>query len=181
MKNKSIIISPFSRRLRNGMENPKNYPIKYWEELVKKLISDGFGVIQIGTAGEQEIKGIDEFVANAGLKEIRRIILNTTTWISVDNFLPHLCNLIGKRGIVIFSKSDPKIFGYERNINVFKDRKFFRKNQFLYWEDEPYNDNSFPSPDIVFDAVMESLKQWQSEDMLVIDSQVSQQIQSLPM
>ena len=53
-----IIISPFSRVLRNGKPNPKNYP--YWPELIKLLREKNMCVVQVGFKGEEELPGVDE-------------------------------------------------------------------------------------------------------------------------
>ena len=48
-----IVVSPFSRQLRNGMRNAKNWP--YWDQL---MLRDHY-FIQVGEKGEKEI-GADE-------------------------------------------------------------------------------------------------------------------------
>ena len=137
---KKIIISPFSKNLRNGNQNAKNYP--YWEELVQ-LLNTEYHTIQIGTKEEPDIK-CHERKINISFSEIKTLIEESYIWISVDNFLPHLCNAYRlKPGYVIFGRSNPKIFGYEHNINIFKDRKNFRINQFDFWENETYNKDIF--------------------------------------
>jgi hypothetical protein len=50
-----IIIHPWSRKLRNGNKNPKDYP--YWKELVKELVKE-HELIQVGEEGEERL--VDE-------------------------------------------------------------------------------------------------------------------------
>ena len=50
---KTIILAPYSRNLRNGKRNPKNYP--FFKELVEELKKLGHTIIQIGIEGETEI------------------------------------------------------------------------------------------------------------------------------
>ena len=45
-----IIISPYSKALRSGKRNPKNYP--YWQELIE-LIKEP--IVQIGIEGEEQL------------------------------------------------------------------------------------------------------------------------------
>ena len=52
-----IILSPFSRPLRNGKPNPKNYP--HWDALIDKLHADGHYLIQVGSTGEPRL-AVDE-------------------------------------------------------------------------------------------------------------------------
>ena len=147
---KKIVISPWSKKLRNDGFNSKNYP--YWNKLVKKLKNAGAYVIQIGVEGEPSIDA-DEFLKDRTITQLKEIILSSDIWISVDNFLPHFCNLLGKRGIVIFGKSNPDIFGYPQNLNILKDRKYLRQNQFDIWESESYEPIVFLSADEIFKLI----------------------------
>ncbi len=136
------IISPFSRPLRNGKPNPKNYP--YFKELIKLL---PYHVIQVGVKGEEKL--VKDCRFNLSIKELEALIKECDLWISVDSFLPHLAHHVGKPGIVIWGKSDPLIFGYSENKNVIMSRENLRTNQFIFWEDEPYDKDVFVKPDKV--------------------------------
>jgi ADP-heptose:LPS heptosyltransferase len=142
-----LLISPYSQNLRNGNRNPKNYP--YWPELIKLLEEAGHHIIQIGLFNEGAL--VKDFRQDLTFKEIEKLIKEVDMWISVDSFLPHLAHHVGKRGIVIWGKSDYKIFGYEENINIYKDRKYFRINQFDVWEKELYDANVFVEPKEIID------------------------------
>ena len=147
MKLRTIIISPYSRKLRNNARNPKNYP--YWSELVQKLVEREYNVMQIGVKDEVQINKVEEFKTNLKLKEIKELLEQCHIWISVDNFLQHLASHTTKPGIVLFGKSDPLIFGYPQNINLLKNRKHLRAKQFDIWEAEAYDSSVFVKPEIV--------------------------------
>ena len=136
-----IVISPYSRALRNGKRNPKNFP--YWKELIAKL--KGKTIVQIGVEGEVPL--VKDFRKGLPLKDIENLIKDCDYWISVDNFLPHLAHYVGKPGIVLWGRSDPNIFGYQENINMLKDRKYLRESQFDMWENVPYNPDVFLTAD----------------------------------
>lgn len=142
-----IVISPYSRPLRNGKRNPKNYP--YWNKLVKGLKEKGHRVVQIGVQGEHKIPGVDEVKLNMKLKDLKTLLLECDTWISVDNFLPHLAEHIKKPGIVIWGRSNPTNFGYAQNNNILKDVKYLRDEQFKWWEDVEYSEDVFVKPDVI--------------------------------
>jgi ADP-heptose:LPS heptosyltransferase len=149
---KKIIISPRSRLLRNGKINPKNFP--WWKEVVTALQQDDIYVIQIGeTRQNEEQIGANEIVLDLSLNELKNKIEECDAWASVDNFLHHLCSFTSKRGVVIFSLSDPLIFGYPKDINLLKDRKYLRTDQFGIWESAEYNEKAFPPVDIVVNAI----------------------------
>jgi ADP-heptose:LPS heptosyltransferase len=155
----TIIISPYSRIFpgdKKESKNAKNYP--YWKEVVALLKRD-FTIIQIGTDGEPRIEDIDDFYSGLSFNELKRLTRECDTWISVDNFFPHLANLEVKRGVVIFGKSDPNIFGYMQNVNLLKDRKYLRPLQFKDWFDEKHEEDVFVGPQEAVDAVYKLLKE----------------------
>ena len=145
----TILISPYSKKLISGQRNPKNYP--YWNELVKSL--NKYDVIQIGVKGEEKIKGVKTFKQDLPLVSIKKLIEDCVIWISSDNFLPHLAHHIRKPGVVIFGVSDPDIFGYPENLNILKDRKYLRENQFLMYDDCIYNSKVFLKADIISNEI----------------------------
>lgn len=135
-----IIISPYSKMLRNGKMNPKNYP--YWKELIKLLKSEN--IVQVGVTGEEKL--VNDFRKNLSLDELVSLIKKCNYWISVDNFFPHLSRHVGKPGVVIWGVSDPKIFGYPENLNILKNRSLLRPNQFDLWESFDFDPNVFVKP-----------------------------------
>ena len=139
-----IIISPYSKKLMNGRENPKNYP--YWSELIR-LIDEP--IIQIGVEGETRL--VRDFRTNLPLNELRELLKQCRTWIGVDSFFQHLAWLEGKKGIVLWSVSDPLIFGHPENVNLLKSRSYLSEKQFLWWEDQKYEKDAFIDPHIVVD------------------------------
>lgn len=137
-----IIIAPYAKALRNGKNNPKNYP--YWKELIE-LIDES--IIQVGVEGEEQL--VDDFRKNLSIVQLRELIDQCRTWIGCDSFFQHLAWDCGKPGIVIWSVSDPLIFGHPENINLLKDRANLAPNQFLWWELTEHNSNHFPKPEEV--------------------------------
>jgi len=134
-----IIIAPYAQKLRNKKENPKNFP--YWKELIAMIDQP---IVQVGVKGELQL--VEDFRPNLSLGELTQLIQECKTWISVDSFFQHFCWDLKKTGIVIWSQSDPNIFGHEENINLLKDRKYLRKEQFWLWEQCEYNKDAFVDP-----------------------------------
>ena len=134
-----IIISPYAKALRNGQNNPKNYP--YWKELISKIDEK---VVQVGIEGEPQL--VDIFYTNQSMEQLAELIRQCRTWISVDSFFQHYAWDLGKRGIVLWGQSDPNVFGHPENINLLKDRKYLREKQFWLWEQTPYIKEAFVSP-----------------------------------
>ena len=137
-----IIISPYAKKLINGKENPKNYP--FWHELIA-LIDEP--IIQVGIDGETPL--VEDFRSNLSMPELRQLIKDCRIWIGVDSFFQHLAWSEGKPGIVLWSVSDPRIFGHKENLNLLKSRDNLTKNQFLWWDFTEHNPDYFLKPEEV--------------------------------
>lgn len=151
--NNYILISPWSKELRDKSYNPKNYP--YWEEVIEGLKAD-WHILQIGISGEKQLT--EDFRINLPLKTLKELLIDPKclTWISVDNFLPHLAHGVGKEpGVVLWGISDPDIFGYRENKNLLKSRKYLRANQHGIWDGLTYDPKVFVTADRVIEAVRE--------------------------
>lgn len=141
-----IIISPYAKKLINGNENPKNYP--YWRELIDMIDEP---VIQVGVEGEAQLVG--DFRKNLSLDQLRELLDECRTWISCDSFFQHLAWDHGKPGIVLWSVSDPLIFGHAENTNLLKNRDCLVENQFLWWENTSHDKNKFVNPEVVLKSL----------------------------
>lgn len=125
-----ILLHLKSKELRNGKENPKNYP--YIDEL-KALLKDE----------------IVEITHPIPLKESIALIEKADNIICCDSYLQHLCWYVGKKAIVLWGQGDSKIFGHDENINLLKSRENLRKFQFRFWEQSDYREDVFVRPEEV--------------------------------
>jgi len=148
---KKIVISPYSKLMRNGKRNPKNYP--FWEEVIKELQRKKLHVIQIGINGEEKL-GANEYAFNKPFEELAELVRICKVWSSVDNFFQHFCYLLDKPGVVIFGRSDPNIFGHKTNDNLLKDRSYLRSKQFNFWEEVEYSTECFVEPQLVIETIL---------------------------
>jgi len=138
-----IIIAPYAQKLRNGGNNPKNYP--WWSELISLIKYDT--IVQIGIEGETQL--VEDFRKNLSLEELKELLLECRTWISVDSFFQHFSWDLRKPGIVLWGQSDPLIFGHSENTNLLKDRKYLRDKQFWWWEMADYRNDCWVEPEEV--------------------------------
>ena len=137
-----IIISPYSKKLLSKNRNPKDYP--YWKELISQINEP---IIQVGVEGEEQLVG--DFRKNLRISELRELIKECRIWISRDSFFQHLGWDEKKQGIVLWSVSDPLIYGHPENINLLKDRSYLSANQFLWWEFTEHKSERFVQPEEV--------------------------------
>jgi hypothetical protein len=133
-----IILVKGARLLRNSNPNPKVPPPEWWSRL-EELLSD------------YEVRKAKDIYTS--WQEMKADLDWCDVWISVDTYWQHFAWYHDKKGIVVWSKSDPLIFGHESNINVIKDRSYLRANQFDIWEAEPFDSNAFPTPESVVSYV----------------------------
>lgn len=147
---KKLLISPYSKQLRNGKRNAKNYP--YWQEVIDKMKDKGWEIWQLGMVGEELFDGVDSVLYNYKLADIKRFVSDCDVWVSVDNFFPHLAHDI-KPGIVIWGRSNPDIYGYDNCRALFVSRDYFLKDQFGIWESVDYTEDCFVKADVVIEAI----------------------------
>lgn len=146
-----IVIAPYAKQLLSGKRNPKNYP--FWDALIPLLPRP---IVQVGIDGEKPL--VQDFRKNLPVQVLRNLIGMCDTWISCDSFFQHLAWDEGKPGIVLWSVSDPNIFGHPENINLLKDRSYLAPNQFLWWDHYDYDPDRFVSPKVVSDALVSLLR-----------------------
>ncbi len=110
-------------------------------------------VIQVGVEGEEQV--VPEFRKNLNFSELGDLIDSCDTAICVDSYLQHHCWSLHKRAIVIFGISDPEIFGHKENVNLLKDRKYLRPNQFDLYYANQHNPEAYVPPETVMEALRE--------------------------
>lgn len=147
----TIIIQLKARNTRQGQLSPKNYP--YISELIAKLRMEGHCLIQVGSGQEEALEGVNEAFLGHHLKEVEQRVLQADTFISIDSFLPHMANYLGKRGVVIWGRGDYHVFGYMRNINLIKDEKNIRPDRFGFWDSITVTPDMFVKPDVIVSAI----------------------------
>jgi hypothetical protein len=147
---KIILISCWAKPLRNGGWNAKNPSKEWWNKLTKLLKDKGYLIYQCGQGPEIKLKLADRHLWDKDLWALGEDIKTCAAWVSVDNFFHHWALLEFKRqGIVLFSQSDPTIFGHPQNINLLKDKKYLRAKQMEMWESATYDKEAFVEPEIV--------------------------------
>ena len=143
-----ILIAPYSKNLRNGNKNPKNWD--KFPELIKRLQSKGHEIVQIVYGDEPQL--LCEHIVNPIFESLVEELHKCDLFISIDTYLQHAAHYIGKRGIAIFTVSDPSMFGYEDNVNLFVSKEKFRPNQLDVWENSEYDPTAFVSVNVVMTA-----------------------------
>jgi len=155
--NNTIIIhaNPAKGNAQKVEQNAKCYA--HWQEVINLLLDKGFKVIQIAASNEKIYSDVYTKM-NLPFPEISKLCEKADAIIAVDSFMPHLVNLYKVKIpiIVLWTENDPNIFGYEGHIHLFKDRKYFRPQQYCWrpWGDTVINQEESIEPEIVVDTVL---------------------------
>ena len=151
-----VLLSPFCKPMRNDKRNPKEYP--WWNDVVKQLVEHDVGVVQLSTKVDPTLPGTFLRYDDLSYSDIVEAVNVFDVWLSCDSFLPHLCYAYGlKPGVVVWGKSDPRVFGYPCNKNLIKSEGCLRRYQFNIWEEEQYDERVFVRPAVVMESVLSLL------------------------
>lgn len=147
-----ILFAPFAERQPwlNGSPSPKSYP---WPKELATLLSKEDHLVQVGGNGDEQVT--DDFRKNLSFLEVGKLIHESRTGICVDSYLSHYYWFLSRRAIVVFSVSDPVIFGHTENLNLLKDRKYLRENQFDLYYSNQVNPQAFVTPEEVIKSLRE--------------------------
>lgn len=143
-----IIVHAFGTKQKDGSLNAKTYT--KWKDLLEFFKNEE--IIQVGVKGDQQIA--KNFQVNKSIRQVQEFLKACEFFISIDSFLPHAAHLVGKKGVVIWSQSDPNIYGYPENLNLLRDRKYLRPDQFGMWEGCPHNPDAFMSAREIYEKII---------------------------
>ena len=91
----------------------------YWNSLVRELVKD-YDVIQVGGKDEAPIENVTTYLmGQTSLRQTAALLSNCLTYVAIDSFVGHCGAAVGKRGVVMFGRSNPYIAGHPTNRNVF--------------------------------------------------------------
>lgn len=128
-----ILIHPAGGRLTwNGNEiTPnKNWIDEYWPVLVKELAKD-FDVIQMGGKEEAPIPGVTTYLmGQTTIRQSAALLSQCLTYVAIDSFVAHAGAGVGKKGVVMFGRSNPYIAGHAINKNLFVHDSCWDNNLF---------------------------------------------------
>ncbi len=152
---KIVLLSLFSKPTHETKKfSPKSYSTDYSKHLVKLLYDKNIYTVQIAISEEPSL-GADIRFDNLSFPDLKILCSKIDSFVCCDNFFQHFIHYYDpqKIGIVIFSQSDPKLFGYNSNVNLLKDPKYLRpgKEQYQFWEGVNYEKSAFTTPEIVLE------------------------------
>jgi len=116
-----VLIQGFGSNVRGAgtqMTNVKDWVMDGWVDLVKRG-KHIFDFVQVGGDGEPKIDGVDMNVCGQmSWRQSFALINECFSFVAIDSFLQHAALAFGKKGIVLFGRSNPIILGHEFHINI---------------------------------------------------------------
>lgn len=97
----------------------KNLKPSQWREIVASVRQRGIRVIQLGTASEEQIDGVD--LCLNGLTDLDTtalVLKNALCHLDTEGGLVHLNRAVKGRSVVMFGPTPVATFGYPQNINL---------------------------------------------------------------
>jgi len=107
----------------NDLGNPnvfnlnKDWVYEHWVNLVNLLYND-FDVVQVGLPNERLINGAFDLRGKISFRQILALVMYCQTWVDIDSFLQHAGAAVKKPGVVLWGRTDPRIFGHALNANM---------------------------------------------------------------
>jgi len=136
----------------NSAGKAKEWP--FFEELIS--LNPEVNFVEVLIEGQNPTKGAAAMYGTR--KEILQELKDSDMFISIDSWLQHLASMqTDKLGLVIFSRSNPAIFGYPKFANVFENTKYFKSNPYEAWSPVDIMTEAFPSIEIVQKTFLELL------------------------
>jgi ADP-heptose:LPS heptosyltransferase/GT2 family glycosyltransferase len=94
----------------------KDWEAERWVAVVAEMVNAGYWVVQIrATKEEPEIVGVNDCWTGRPLREVMSLIKSSTLVISVDTFAHHAATGLDVPNVVLWGRSLPDHFGYDRD------------------------------------------------------------------
>ncbi|MBN1880989.1 MAG: SPASM domain-containing protein [Deltaproteobacteria bacterium] len=106
LKETNILVAPSAGTPRKEM------PIEMWEELVGRMIDEGFGVIQAGTSTSRQIRGAYSLRGILTIPEAAMLPGYVDAVVTSASFFMHAAHLCDTAAVVLWGPTDHRQYGY---------------------------------------------------------------------
>jgi ADP-heptose:LPS heptosyltransferase len=95
----------------------KQWEINKWEELVSRFNNNDF--LLIGNNEDNHIHGTIDLRGKTTIRQAIALLNESNLFVGIDSFLNHATDATSTNGVVLFGSSNPKMWGYDKNINIY--------------------------------------------------------------
>lgn len=113
--------NPVAIHITSKCSSNQEWSLKNWNKLIEKMKDHTF--IQLGLADEPLVEGAVDLRGKTSIREAIAVVKHCKFFVGVDSFLQHAAAAVRTKGIVLFGPSNPEIWGYDNNINLYKKIK----------------------------------------------------------
>jgi len=99
----------------------KLWPNKKWAELISKLKAEGYTVIQLGDKIDPVLDGARK-VCCRNLIDLMYVLKRSQFHIGNEGGPIHLAHAVGTKSIALFGPTNPTLYGYPDNINIYNQK-----------------------------------------------------------
>lgn len=102
----------------------KVWPQEYYEKLVEKVKEENpeLVIVQLGTASNTKIHGVDKYVLGRSMEVTKWILKNSCLHIDCEGGLVHLATQLGTKCLVLFGPTPMNMYAYPQNINLVSEK-----------------------------------------------------------
>jgi len=91
----------------------KEVAIRHWNAVTKACSDSGANVIQVGLPSEYLIPNALDLRGKTTLHEMIAVIDRSDMIVSIESCVAHIAGALGKSGVVFYTATSPKAFGYK--------------------------------------------------------------------
>lgn len=95
----------------------KKWSFDKWEKIIKLYPKIKF--IQLGDEDETRLKGTLDLLGTPIRKQLS-ILASSNLYVGLDSFWNHAARALNVKSVILFGPTNPNIWGYDENINIYK-------------------------------------------------------------
>ena len=99
-----------------GWSHYKEWDIENWEAVVREF--PGYNFIQLGSASDPKITGVDHSFMGNPLIDSIKLISNAKLHLGIDSFSNHTTYMVNTPAVILFGSTQPSASGYPQNKNI---------------------------------------------------------------
>jgi len=113
--------NPITIHITSKCSKNQEWPVERWEEVVKRMPNYTF--IQLGLKNEPRVEGAVDMMGKTTVREAIALVKHSKAFVGVISAFAHATNAVNTPTVVLFGPSTPVVWGYENNVNIYKDLK----------------------------------------------------------
>jgi ADP-heptose:LPS heptosyltransferase len=95
----------------------KKWSIDKWKKIIKLYPKIKF--IQLGDENETKIEGTLDLLGTPIRKQLS-VLASSNLYVGLDSFWNHAARALNVKSVILFGPTNPNIWGYDENINIYK-------------------------------------------------------------